>query len=97
MSEAKKNIGNKESFYEDLERALHSYLKAKLKIKTVDLSKDRIKSLLDNNSISSSNVTVFVKLLESCDFARYTPLGKSDMIKDYETASEIITQIDKQL
>lgn len=97
LSEAKKNIGNKESFYEALERALHSYLKAKLKIKTVDLSKDRIKSLLDSNSISSSIVTVFVKLLESCDFARYTPLDKSDMIKDYETASEIISQIDKQL
>ena len=97
LSEARKNIGNKESFYEALERALHSYLKAKLKIKTVDLSKDRIKSLLDNNSISSSNITVFVKLLESCDFARYTPLGKSDMIKDYENASEIISQIDKQL
>ena len=97
LSEAKKNIGNKESFYEALERALHSYLKAKLKIKTVDLNKDRIKSLLDNNSISSSNVAVFVKLLESCDFARYTPLGKSDMIKDYENASEIISQIDKQL
>ena len=97
LSEAKKNIGNKESFYEALERALHSYLKAKLKIKTVDLNKDRIKSLLDNNSISSSNVTVFVKLLESCDFARYTPLGESDMIKDYENASEIISQIDKQL
>lgn len=97
LSEAKKNIGNKESFYEALERALHSYLKAKLKIKTVDLSKDRIKSLLDNNSISSSIVTVFVKLLESCDFARYTPLDKSDMIKDYEAASEIISQIDKQL
>ena len=97
LSEARKNIGNKESFYEALERALHSYLKAKLKIKTVDLSKDRIKSLLDNNSISSSNITVFVKLLESCDFARYAPLGKSDMIKDYENASEIISQIDKQL
>lgn len=97
LSEAKKNIGNKESFYEALERALHSYLKAKLKIKTVDLSKDRIKSLLDNNSISSSIVTAFVKLLESCDFARYTPLDKSDMIKDYENASEIISQIDKQL
>ena len=97
LSEARKNIGNKESFYEALERALHSYLKAKLKIKTVDLSKDRIKSLLNNNSISSSIVTAFVKLLESCDFARYTPLDKSDMIKDYENASEIISQIDKQL
>ena len=97
LSEAKKNIGNKESFYEALERALHSYLKAKLKIKTFDLSKDKIKSLLNNNSISNSNIDVFIKLLESCDFARYTPLDKSDMIKDYENASKIISQIDKQL
>lgn len=97
LSEAKNNIGNKESFYEALERALHSYLKAKLKIKTFDLSKDKIKSLLNNNSISNSNIDVFIKLLESCDFARYTPLDKSDMIKDYENASKIISQIDKQL
>ena len=97
LSEAKKNIGNKESFYEALERALHSYLKAKLKIKTFDLSKDKIKSLLNNNSISNSNIDVFIKLLESCDFARYTPLDKSDMIKDYENASKMISQIDKQL
>ena len=97
LSEAKKNIGNKENFYEALERALHSYLKAKLKIKTFDLSKDRIKSLLNNNSISNSNIAVFIKLLESCDFARYTPLDKSDMIKDYENASKMISQIDKQL
>ena len=50
-----------------------------------------------NNSISNSNIDVFIKLLESCDFARYTPLDKSDMIKDYENASKIISQIDKQL
>jgi len=97
LAEAKKSLGNKEAFYVALERALHSYLKAKLKIKTFDLSKDRIKSLLINNSISSPNVDAFIKLLESCDFARYTPLAKSDMVRDYENASKTISQIDKQL
>ena len=97
LSEAKKSLGNKDAFYIALERALHSYLKAKLKIKTFDLSKDKINSLLINNSVSSHNVSVFIKLLEACDFARYTPLAESDMIRDYENASKTISQIDKQL
>ena len=97
LSEAKRSLGNKDAFYVALERALHSYLKAKLKIKTFDLSKDKIKALLINNSVSSYNVGVFIRLLEACDFARYTPLQESDMIRDYENASKTISQIDKQL
>ena len=97
LSDAKRSLGNKDAFYVALERALHSYLKTKLKIKTFDLSKDKIKALLINNSVSSYNVGVFIKLLEACDFARYTPLQESDMIRDYENASKTISQIDKQL
>lgn len=97
LSDAKRSLGNKDAFYVALERALHSYLKAKLKIKTFDLSKDKIKALLINNSVSSYSVGVFIKLLEACDFARYTPLQESDMIRDYENASKTISQIDKQL
>ena len=97
LSDAKRSLGNKDAFYVALERALHSYLKAKLKIKTFDLSKDKIKALLINNSVSSYNVGVFIRLLEACDFARYTPLQESDMIRDYENASKTINQIDKQL
>ena len=43
LSEAKKALGNKESFYNALERALHNYLKAKLNIETSEFSKDKIK------------------------------------------------------
>src|SRR5690606_5047949 len=49
LSEAKKNIGEKEAFYESLERALHNYLKAKLKIVTSEFSKEKISELLLSN------------------------------------------------
>jgi hypothetical protein len=42
LSEAKRNLDNSEAFYIALERALHNYLKAKLKMETADFSKEKI-------------------------------------------------------
>ena len=39
LSEAKRNLSNPEEFYVALERALHNYLKAKLKMETADLAR----------------------------------------------------------
>jgi predicted house-cleaning noncanonical NTP pyrophosphatase (MazG superfamily) len=46
LSEAKKNLGDQQAFYESLERAMHNYLKAKLHIQTSEMSKDRILEIL---------------------------------------------------
>ena len=46
LSEAQKQLGKKEAFYEALERALHNYLKAKLGIETADISKEKITQIL---------------------------------------------------
>ncbi|MDX1426787.1 MAG: BatD family protein, partial [Salegentibacter mishustinae] len=46
LSEAKKNLGDQQSFYESLERAMHNYLKAKLHIQTAEMSKERISEIL---------------------------------------------------
>ena len=97
LSDARKNIGNKELFYIALERALHNYLKAKLKIETSELSKEKINILLLNKSIDSSNINSFLSLLETCELARYTPLVSTEMKRDYESASKIISQINKQV
>ena len=97
LSDARKNIGNKELFYIALERALHNYLKAKLKIETSELSKEKINILLLNKSIDSSNINSFISLLETCELARYTPLVSTEMKRDYESASKIISQINKQV
>lgn len=97
LSAAKKELGNKDSFYVALERALHNYLKAKLKIETSDFSKDKIVELLNKKNIETNTIQGFIALLENCEAARYSPFSDVQMQADYETASEVISQMDKQL
>lgn len=97
LSKAKKELGNKESFYVALEKALHNYLKAKLKIETSEFSKERISELLTKKNIENQTVTGFLELLKNCEAARYSPFSNVQMQQDYEKAGEIISLIDKQL
>ena len=93
----KKAWAKKELFYIALERALHNYLKAKLKIETCEFSKGKIKLLLTEKAVVDDDASGFLGLLEACELARYTPLQNSDMKRDYIAASEIISRLDKQL
>lgn len=97
LSEAKTHLGDQKKFYESLERALHNYLKAKLHIQTSEMSKEHIKDLLLTRGVATATVTDFIKLLESCEFARYTPASTVTMQQDYDKAVEVISEIDKQV
>lgn len=97
LGTAKKNLGNQKEFYVAMERALHNYLKAKLNIQTSEMSKDRITSLLNTKEINQETTIEFISLLESCEFARYTPTSSVAMQQDYEKAVRVISAIDKQL
>lgn len=97
LSDAKKNLGNQKEFYIAMERALHNYLKAKLNIQTSDMSKDRISRLLKEKDVQDQTAIEFISLLESCEFARYTPTSNVAMQQDYDKAVRIISTIDKQL
>jgi hypothetical protein len=97
LSKAKKELGNKESFYVALEKALHNYLKAKLKIETSEFSKAKISELLLQKNVDEANINSFVALLKNCEAARYSPFSKVQMQQDYEIASEVISLIDKQV
>ncbi|MFT7067051.1 MAG: hypothetical protein ACJAUO_002639 [Sediminicola sp.] len=97
LSAAKKTLGNKEAFYIALEKALHNYLKAKLKIETSEFSKDKIEALLTKKQIEESSIQDFISLLKNCELARYSPFSEVQMQEDYNRASEVISQMDKQL
>jgi hypothetical protein len=97
LFEAKKNIGDQKAFYLTLERALHNYLKAKLHIQTSDMSKERIVELLAERKADPATTKDFIKLIESCEFARYTPSSGVEMHRDYENAAQVISELDKQL
>ncbi|WP_369412500.1 BatD family protein [Mesonia aestuariivivens] len=97
LSEAKNSLGDQKKFYEALERALHNYLKAKLSIKTGEMSKDKVKTLLAERSVQPATTTSFIEILESCELARYTPTSNVEMQKDYDKAKKTISELDKQL
>ena len=97
LSTAKKELGNKEAFYVALEKGLHNYLKAKLHIETSEFSKDKITSILSEKNVNNSDIQGFISLLTSCEMARYSPFSNVQMQQDYEKASEVISNLDKQL
>ncbi len=97
LSEAKKQLGEKEEFYIALEKALHNYLKAKLQIETSDISRDNIIEILNSKKVDNTIIKTFIDVLNDCDFARYTPITEVMMNDEFEKAKEVITALDKQL
>ena len=97
LSEAKKQMGDKVPFYMAMEKALHNFLKAKLHIETVEMSKDNIIELLQQRNASETSINQFMELMNDCEFARYAPATDIAMTNDFERAVERISELEKQL
>jgi hypothetical protein len=85
LTAAKKQLGSKEPFYLALEKALHNFLKAKLRIETSELSRDNIRELLLSRNASPETVEAFSRIMDSCEFARYAPSSDTAMQQDYDS------------
>ncbi len=97
LSEAKKQLGNKEPFYLALEKALHNFLKAKLNIETSELSRENIRELLLERNAKEETVNEFTIIMDSCEFARYAPSSGTAMQQDYNNAVNVITNLSRQI
>jgi len=97
LSEAKKQLNNKEPFYIALEKAMHNFLKAKLHIETSEMSKDNIRELLLSRNANPETVQSFIVLTENCEYARYAPASSASIQQDYDKAVLIISELEKQI
>ncbi|TDD99787.1 BatD family protein [Flavobacterium cellulosilyticum] len=97
LSEAKKQINNKEPFYVALEKAMHNFLKAKLHIETSEMSKSNIQDLLLSRNASPETVIDFINLTENCELARYALTSSSTIQNDFDKAVLIISDLEKQI
>ncbi len=97
LSEAKKQINNKEPFYVALEKAMHNFLKAKLHIETSDMSKSNIQQLLASKNVNAQTIIDFINLTENCELARYALTSSSMIQQDFDKAVEIISDLEKQI
>jgi hypothetical protein len=97
LSEARKKLGNKELFYEALERALHNYLKGKLQAETADISIDKVAELLQNKKVEQTVIDELITVLDDCNYARYTPTTNVMMEQEYEKAKSVLAKLDRFL
>jgi len=97
LLEADKNKSDKASFYVALEKALHNFLKAKLRIETAEMRKETIQQIMNEKGADASTVADFIMLIENCEVARYAPSSASVIQNDYETAVKLITELEKQM
>ncbi|KIA87079.1 BatD family protein [Flavobacterium sp. AED] len=97
LSEAKKQINNKELFYIALEKAMHNFLKAKLHIETSEMSKDNIQEFLLSRNANPEAVNDFIALTENCEVARYAPSSSVTIQQDFDKAVAIISELEKQI
>lgn len=97
LSEAKKNMGKKEVFYESLERALHNYLKAKLQVETADISSEKVAELLSERKVEQEIIDDFKAVLDDCNYARYTPSSDVQIKQEFEKAKSVLAKLDRSL
>ncbi|MDD4777539.1 MAG: BatD family protein [Fermentimonas sp.] len=89
---------NKESFYDEVLRAIWGYFSDKLSIPVANLSKNNIESELSKNGIGDELISKFIDILDTCEFARYAP-AESDAEMDilYNSTIDAIGEMENRL
>jgi len=97
LLDAKKNIENKNKFYEALDKALMNYLKSILLFDNSQYNAKKIRESLLKKSVSLKTIDLLDDIFNNCQMARYTPFDYVDMDKDYKRALELISLIDNEI
>ena len=83
------------AFYEELHKALLGFTSDKLSMDMSELSKENIAAALTEGGVSEETTKAFTDLLDSCEFARYSPdAGHDAMQTHYDGAVKVISDID---
>ncbi len=82
-------------FYDELLIALWGYLGDKLKMPTSELSRKNVAEVLEARGISDKTVDELIKVLDDCEFAKYSPDGGvSGMQEDYDRGCAVIDSLE---
>lgn len=88
----------KESFYDELLKALWGYISDKLSIPVAMLSKENVEQELLKHNVSQVLSDEFIKVLNECEFARYAPgNAAAAMDKVYHAAIDVISKMENSI
>ena len=89
---------NKEGFYNEVLRALWGYFSDKLSIPGANLTRSNIGAELSGYGVDEMLIEKFMKILDTCEFARYAPVESSVAVEElYEETSDAIGKMENIL
>lgn len=90
--------GNQQAFCSEISNALWGYISDKFNIQRSALSIDSVSDALKNKNVKEEITSKFVNTLNNCEFARFAPGDKSQIMGNlYSEALEVITQTEQEL
>lgn len=91
--------GEKELFFEEIEKSLWLYFADKFNVDIAILSKDSIYSHFKKNGVQNKTTELFTQIINDCEFCRFAPssLNANRMHEVYEKATRVIIKVETDL
>ena len=91
--------GEKELFFEEIEKSLWLYFADKFNVDIAILSKESIHSHFEKNSIQNKTTESFTQIINDCEFCRFAPssLDANQMKEVYTKATRVIIEVETDL
>ena len=88
-----------EAFYDEVLKALYSYLSDKLYLPVSELNKDKVSELIEERGVETEVKDELISILDTCEFARFSPGAGAteEMDKLYKRAINNISKLDNQI
>lgn len=87
--------GKKDKFYEEVLKAVWTYLSDKLAIPAALLNKEKVELELSQKGVNPALISKFTDILNTCEFARYAPnSGQQEMGNLYNETLECISNLE---
>jgi hypothetical protein len=93
MKEQRQNL-----FYDEVLKALWSYLSDKLGIPTSNLTRDNVSAELERHTVPADLIAHVLHIIEQCEYARYAPvMGDNPMGNLYTETVQLISDLDGKI
>lgn len=89
---------NKSGFFEEISKALYGYVSDKMNISATELTKNNVKTELSSHNVSEETTNEFIKMLDTCEFARFAPSAVNSSMQDiYKEAVDLVGKLENEI
>jgi len=86
----------RESFFEEIHKAMWGYLSDKLSIPVSNLTSDNARIELKSKDIADNDIEEFMRIISVCEYARFAPAtDNSEMSLLYNSAHQLISKLEQ--